>query len=120
MYKILCLFLLSLILTNKSQSQTLPEEINSGELLSQVIEMEDGELEEKMNLLNKIHYSDTNYYSAIYQKAILHYYEEEYDKSIEYCDQIIKENNMKYLELSYNLKGIIYDDLKEPEKALEL
>jgi len=101
-------------------SQNEPSQINSGKLIKEYAELVEEFPENALGILNKIGMSDTNYFRAVHLKSIVSYSNKNYDKAIEYCDEIIKFQIPKYLEYAYNVKGLCLNVDEKSEEALEV
>jgi uncharacterized protein len=102
---------------NTILAQNIPL-INSGELLEQGKELHNKEkYKEALALYNKININDTNYSTALYEKAYSLYADSQMTKALQYAQEGFK----KYPEMSnlYSmLLGNIQDDLDKPEEAI--
>jgi uncharacterized protein len=111
----LTLFLLCLL--SKSQKNGL---INSAELLQESGKLnEAGKHKEALKVLSEISRSDTNYHTALYEKAYTCYV----DSSYENCIRFAEDGLIRFPSQApdwYNILANAYDELGNHEKALSL
>ncbi|MFZ6052924.1 hypothetical protein [Halocola ammonii] len=107
------------LLTLTAQGQRNPELIHSGEEIEKGIEDHDeGNYEEALEHYRKVHPADTNYLTAVYERALTNLEMENYEKVFELCEKAIALN---YHEPEvYNTYGSALDYSEKQKEALEI
>ena len=111
---LLCIF--SLVATAQENNPL----INSGDLIEKATKFQgDGKFKESIELLNKISQSDTNYYQALYEKALSQMADSQLVAARQSCEAGLSEPNDNWPDF-YTLYGNVVDDLGDAERALRI
>ena len=109
-----------LFLAFSSQAQRKLERINSGEIIKEVIKLEDDEkYQEAASLCEKVGRNDTNYVRIHYGEAYSFYNLGKYDTVIRICNELTGIDDYIGTD-AYILMGNSYDAKKKPEEAIKV